>query len=263
MQRMNSKTPIYRACGFTLVELLVAMALGLILTLAVSSVYLFTKSAFSRQEQLASLQQSVRTAFEYLATDARVAGHLGCYTGATTAPVGLSATDLRTNFGLGIEGYEYNTGGTYTLASLSPANTITASAWNTNIDANGTLSIPLTGAIDSTGATPGSDVLVIRSVLGQPLRLKAAVAGGTKNISIESVASGKCSNGTTDKVSGFCVGSYGLVASCTKARLFSVAAAASSGALTAVNNVGDDFVADQSEVFPLQTIAYYVDSRPI
>jgi type IV pilus assembly protein PilW len=259
MQRMNSKTPIYRACGFTLVELLVAMALGLILTLAVSSVYLFTKSAFSRQEQLASLQQSVRTAFEYLATDARVAGHLGCYTGATTAPVGLSATDLRTNFGLGIEGYEYNTGGTYTLASLSPANTITASAWNTNIDANGTLSIPLTGAIDSTGATPGSDVLVIRSVLGQPLRLKAAVAGGTKNISIESVASGKCSNGTTDKVSGFCVGSYGLVASCTKARLFSVAAAASSGALTAVNNVGDDFVADQSEVFPLQTIAYYVE----
>jgi type IV pilus assembly protein PilW len=89
--------------------------------------------------------------------------------------------------------------------------------------------------------------------------MKADVVGSTKNISIESVASGKCSNGTTDKVSGFCVGGYGLVASCAKARLFSVAAAASSGALTAVNNVGDDFVKDQSEVFPLQTIAYYVE----
>lgn len=257
MQYTNSKTPIHRTCGFTLVELLVAMGLGLILTLAVSSVYLFTKSAFSRQDQLASLQQSVRTAFEYLATDARVAGHLGCYTGDAVAPTGLPATDLRTNFALGIEGYEYTTGGTYTLGSLSPANTTTATNFNTNIDANGTLTIPLTGT-DSDGATPGSDVLIIRSVVGNPLRLKADVAGATKNISIESVASGKCSNGTTDKVSGFCIGSYGLVASCAKARLFSVSAAASSGAITAVNNVGDDFVKEQSEVFPLQTIVYYV-----
>ena len=50
--------------GFTLVELMVAMGLGLILTLAMSSVYLFTKSAFSRQEQLSSLQQNVRRSEE-------------------------------------------------------------------------------------------------------------------------------------------------------------------------------------------------------
>lgn len=41
-----------RERGFSLVELMVAMALGLVLTYAMINVYLSSRQAFSRQEQL-------------------------------------------------------------------------------------------------------------------------------------------------------------------------------------------------------------------
>jgi type IV pilus assembly protein PilW len=39
-------------------------------------------------EQLSSMQQSVRTAFEYLSSDARMVGHLGCFTRRDTGFTG-------------------------------------------------------------------------------------------------------------------------------------------------------------------------------
>jgi type IV pilus assembly protein PilW len=259
MHNMNTVSiPGRRDGGFTLVELMVAMALGLILTLAMSSVYLFGKSAFSRQEQLSSLQQGVRTAFEYLASDARMVGHLGCYTGKATPPAGLATGTIATNYAVGIEGYEYKTAGAaLTLSSSNPANMTTAGNFEVNTAAAGVLTIPLT-TVSSDGLTPGSDVLVIRTVVGKPQRLTADLAASATAMSLQVVSGGTCSDGSTGKVSGFCNGSHGLVASCTNARTFSVTAAASSGSLTTSNLGPDAFVAGTSEVFPMQTIAYYI-----
>ena len=261
MHRMKTGSPVRNTRGFTLVELMVALALGLVLSLAVSSVYLFTKSAFTRQDQLASLQQSVRTAFEYLDFDARMAGHLGCYTGNTTGAPStvLSTTGIDTNYGVGIEGYEYNTSGNaYTLGSNSPANTSTAGNWKTNSGIGSVSPIPVT-TIDSGGLTPGSDVLVIRTVVGRPLRLTADVGAAAATIPIEVVTGGKCSDGTTNMVSGFCATSHGLIASCTNARTFKLTAAGSTGTLTVGSGTGPvAFAAATTEVFPMQTVVYYL-----
>ena len=245
-----------RTRGFTLVELMVAMALGLVLMVGVASAYLFTKTAFSRQSQLSSIQQGVRTAFEYLGNDARMVGHLGCFTNNTSALTNdLVATAVATNYALGIEGYEYNnaTAGAYTIGSDYPADNTTAAGWV--INATGVATLPL--AALGGALTPGSDVLVIRTVVGKPLRLSADTTAAGSTLAIENVAGGTCSDGSTAMVSGFCAGSHGLVASCSAARVFAVNTVAGS-TLNLTAGAYPVFAQAASEVFPMQTVAYYV-----
>ncbi len=271
--------------GFTLVELLVALALGMLLTVAMAFVYLSSKTAFSRQQQLTSIQQSVRTAFEFLSSDARMVGHMGCYTGLPVLPNcsgsfcnALSATDIATNFAVGVEGYEYKnaTADALTLSSSAPTDDTTASNWETNVGAGGINTIPIAAIAGAgNGLTPGSDVLVIRTVSGRPVRLAATANTGANQstLSIESGAGGTalCADGSTGKTSGFCpgdgtkLGSYGLIASCSRARVFQVntitaATAPAPSTLTLAATMGGDpqYAAEATEVFPVQTIVYYV-----
>ena len=265
----------FNAHGFSLIELMVAMALGLLLTIAMGSVYFSSRTAFSRQQQLGSIQQSVRIAFSYLRDDARMVGHMGCFTGLPmTAAAGFNSvlpTTLASNYAVGVEGYEYTnaTPGAYTLGSNAPADVTAAGNWTTNT-AGGTSNTIAVATIAGTGngLTPGSDVLVIRTVSGRPVRLaaNANVAANQTAFTIETIAgsSDKCSDGTTAKVSGFCASSHGLIASCTQARVFQVSAitagvAPAASTLTLASMATDpQYVTAGTEVFPMQTIVYYV-----
>ena len=256
--------------GFSLIELMVALALGLVLTIAMAAVYVSGKSTYGRQDQLSNIQQNVRLAFEYLTNDARMVGHLGCFTGqATTAPLftnQLSAASIKTNYAAGVEGYEYIkdvASGAYQLTADAPANSTTATEWATNTD--GVVTIPVTdiaGSAAGDGLTPGSDVLVIRTVVDKPVRLTANTTSAATTVSIENLAGGTCSNTTTAKISGFCPSSHGLIASCTNARVFSVtnAGVATTLAMTGGQSLGSDplYTTVGAEVFPMQTIVYYI-----
>jgi type IV pilus assembly protein PilW len=258
--------------GFTLVELMVALALGMLLTVAMTFVYLNSRTAFSRQQQLSSIQQSVRVAFEYLSNDARMAGHVGCYTGlpmtGSTFNTALSTTSIASNFAIGIEGYEYSnaTAGTYTLGSSAPADNSTASNWATNAAVSTSSTVPMTSiAGTGNGLTPGSDVLVIRTVAGRPVRLSANTVTGDNKLVVENLAGQSCADGSA-KVSGFCPSSYGLVASCNQARVFQLgtgAIVAQTLALTGTLGADPLYKTDDSEVFPLQTVVYYVRKSSI
>ena len=253
----------HRLAGFTLIELMVALALGLVLTYAMASVYASTKAAFRRMDELSSMQRGVRTAFEYLASDARMVGHLGCFTRRDSGFTPFGGTDLTNNYAVGVEGFDYQNAspGQLTIASASPANETSAAKWNANLpSAGGTTPMPVS-TIDGDGLTPGSDVLVIRTVVGRPVRLTAPTIAGASTLSVESAAGGKCSDGT-DKVSGLCANSHALIASCTTARVFSVASIAGSptATLTMAGSLGGDpiYTPADAEVFPMQTIVYYV-----
>jgi type IV pilus assembly protein PilW len=252
-----------RLAGFTLVELMVALALGLVLTYAMATVYASTKAAFRRMDELSSMQRGVRTAFEYLSGDARMVGHLGCFTRRDSGFTPFGGVDLTNNYAVGVEGFEYQnaTPGQLAITGASPANETSAAKWTDNLpSAGGTTPMPV-AAIDSAGLTPGSDVLVIRTVVGKPIRLTAPTTAGASTLSVESVAGGKCSDGT-NKVSGLCPNSHALVASCTSARVFSVAsiAGAPTATLTMSGSLGGDpiYTPAEAEVFPMQTIVYYV-----
>jgi type IV pilus assembly protein PilW len=250
--------------GLTLIELMVAMALGLALTAVMLTTLVYSRSSQQRQEQLGSLQQNVRVMFDYLSTDTRMAGHLGCFTGKDTLAGGDFANTIVTgpaianNYGIGIEGYDFSSAGTaLTLASLNPNDSASAGSWRTNIATGGVNTLPM-AAISSGGLTPGSDVLVIRTVSGAPVRLAANAPGLTSALQVENLPQGTCRVGGAATVSGFCPNSHGVVASCVAATVFQVGSIAGP-TLNLTAPLGTQaYAAGTSEVFALQTIVYYV-----
>lgn len=65
-------------CGLSLVEVMVAMALGLVVVLGVFSVMANNRENFRITEGLSEMQDSARTAFELIARDIRSARDTGC-----------------------------------------------------------------------------------------------------------------------------------------------------------------------------------------
>lgn len=72
--------------GFTLVELMVAMVLGLILTGGIINIYISSKQTYRMQDNQSRLQENGRFALNYLSKDLRMAGYMGCNNLATLNP---------------------------------------------------------------------------------------------------------------------------------------------------------------------------------
>ena len=64
--------------GMTIVELMIAMVIGLIVLGAVSSVFISTRQTFRTTDSLSRIQESARYALEMMARDIRMAGYIGC-----------------------------------------------------------------------------------------------------------------------------------------------------------------------------------------
>jgi len=68
----------HRLHGMSLVELMVALTVGLIVLAAVSTVFVNSKSNYTTQESSARLQESARFGMHFIARDLRLAGYYGC-----------------------------------------------------------------------------------------------------------------------------------------------------------------------------------------
>ena len=64
--------------GFSLIELMIAMTLGLMLILGVTQVFLGSKRSFVMQQQVAALQENARFMLTRISRDVRQAGLFGC-----------------------------------------------------------------------------------------------------------------------------------------------------------------------------------------
>lgn len=85
-KRWNSagKNAACRYFGYTLIELMVAITIGLIILAAVSQLFVTNRSAYRLEEALARVQESGRFALDFLSADLRMAGYAGC-NGSLTA----------------------------------------------------------------------------------------------------------------------------------------------------------------------------------
>ena len=61
--------------GFTLVELLIAMTIGLIILTALSSTFLMQRKAYDVQEQITEMVQTARAAMDMMSREIRMAGY--------------------------------------------------------------------------------------------------------------------------------------------------------------------------------------------
>jgi len=64
--------------GFSLVELMVAITVGLILMTGVVQMFLSSKTVFSTQQGISRVQETGRLAMDFLSKDIREAGYMGC-----------------------------------------------------------------------------------------------------------------------------------------------------------------------------------------
>lgn len=92
--------------GFSLVELMIAMTLGLLVVGATLSIFATNKQAYRTTENLGRVQENGRTAFELMARDVREAGGNPCDKNLPVANVLNNAGTWWVSTGNGVQGYE-------------------------------------------------------------------------------------------------------------------------------------------------------------
>jgi type IV pilus assembly protein PilW len=146
-----------RQSGFSLLEMLLAMALGLIVVTGIVQLFIGNSQSASIISGQARLQENARFAFEFISRAARRAGYFGCIRDNQTRVWGLVGNPVQLpeyNVDESVGGLDSNGDGTWTPSTLNlpggtPGNTNTGNGINI-------------GALDT-----GSDIVVFRN-LRQP-----------------------------------------------------------------------------------------------
>jgi len=100
--------------GFTLVELLIAMTIGLIILTALSSTFLMQRKIYDVQEQVAEMVQTARAAMDMMSREIRLAGY------APTGYIPTGGTMQRSDpTGTNFVGISYNAGQLQIRADLT------------------------------------------------------------------------------------------------------------------------------------------------
>jgi type IV pilus assembly protein PilW len=236
---------VKRQSGFSMVELMVAITLALLLTGAVISVFVGSRSAYESTAGVGDMSDSGRMALNLIGESVRSAGSLACNSAmtATSQNVVVNPGAFDRNFGQGVAGFEAN-GTTPPAAIAQPALPVVGATnnWTPNLDP----------AV--TGANPGqpvrgSDVLVLRS----------SVPRITPTYTTVDVAPGAAALTVTPTLFAVVGNAYAAVSDCTKSVIFQVPAAVALGATAVTLNAGlpVGFSAG-ALVTPLTTTIYYI-----
>lgn len=99
------KMPAFQR-GLSLVELMVAMALGLLLMSGVISVFISAKQSYTYQDATSQLQENARFALEMMTREIRMVGYGGCSDSVSVANTLENYTGLADDYSTGLKGYE-------------------------------------------------------------------------------------------------------------------------------------------------------------
>ena len=94
--------------GFSIVELMIALVLGLVLMGGVIQVFISSKRAYNLNEEMSWIQENARFAVGFMAEDLRMAGYYGCASRSSSVANVLDGADSSwvTDFGKGLYGYD-------------------------------------------------------------------------------------------------------------------------------------------------------------
>lgn len=226
--------------GVTLIELMVAMLLGLILTAGAIQVFISNRTTYGFNEGLARLQENGRFAIDMLNYRVRMAGYVGCLPGIRIDNNLTGSGDLGFDLEQGLIGFEA-IGSAPVPASWSPA-----------------LPAELVNDVN-----PGSDVLVIYNVNPNAYPLVSPFNSADQIFVDASVAD-------------FAVGEIAVVSDCQKASVFQITGtSASAGTGIAVAHASAGFTpgnalaawdsgqeyGEGAEMLRAETWVYYVGAR--
>jgi len=188
--------------GLSLIELMVALALGAFLILGLVQLFSASRSAFLASEGLSRVQETGRTAVEWLQRDLRMAGHMGCVSdqaiflsssprfqnlleqpaAAGPPPVTAVPAPFHYRLGVGVQGFEATgsgVGGTVDRSGAeNPPGTSAAGDWTPALP-------PELNPILAAGvgqAIAGSDILVVRYFSAESLPVELVVPGNPSTV---------------------------------------------------------------------------------
>ncbi|MGA9854741.1 MAG: PilW family protein [Gammaproteobacteria bacterium] len=145
--------------GMSLIELMIAMVVGLILMAGVLSIFISSRQSYGVNSGVAQVQENGRFALYFIKHTARMAGYIACG-GSSTIGNHLNtptATTLPFDLATPITGFEYSgtaPTNTYNITAETPA-PVGVANWSPTLVSN----FPTSG---QGYPIPGSDVLVVR-----------------------------------------------------------------------------------------------------
>ncbi|MGH8402179.1 MAG: PilW family protein, partial [Gammaproteobacteria bacterium] len=202
--------------GLSLIELMIAMVVGLVLLAGVLAIFISGKQGSSTNTAIAQVQENGRFALDYIRNDTRMTSYMGCTTTARTNNL-LNPVGQLYNFLLPVYGFEYNNtdpstataGSPYVIASETPAAVpMGGGAWTPAAD----VTLPV-------NAIPGSDALLLFTATGNPIYVTTPTAGGVIPV--------------TDSI-GFVPNQLAVITDCLRSTVFQMSATSNSapGTLT-------------------------------
>lgn len=240
-----------RQRGFSLVELLVALALSSILLVGLFQIFNSNRQAFGLQDGMARVQESGRITMEILSREFRVAGYMGC----ATSGGGFDNFTNHVN-AAGYDEAEYQSA----IAGFGGDNGLVG--YDNVTDTTGTplANIGLTVGTGTGQVISGTDVVTIQGV--KACEGGKVVSGNANNANIKIESSAACGLEKNDIV---------IVSNCNTAEAFSIinnqntgtppasgdTIAHGLGGLNLVNKLNGNYD-DESYIFKPSFTAFYV-----
>jgi len=228
-----------RGRGFSLIELMIAMALSLVILGGAIAIFVSSRATYETTDRLSRIQDNGRFALDSIVRDLRSAGYAGCSRSAPLSNLLKKPDTLQWNFEFAVQGLD-----------------ATDDVWAPTLDSG-------------AGISPdtGSDVLVVHAPVGEfePVRV---VAGSLMSSTTDDIV-------TEDKASLIVSGDIIQISDCNARAIFQVTGA-NAGVISHARNGEDsnnnlpgnatndlDYAyTDAAELVTLESVVYYIDATP-
>ena len=242
-----------RALGFSLVELMVAIAIGLVILAGVITVFVAQRQVYGTATAQASIQNAENAIAAMVAPAVRGAGFAGCGAFSTTGSI-IDSGSLAYNFSAPLFGYGANT----PMTALNAANVSNTGDWTPALDSS------LAGLSEA-----GSDMIVVGGELPGTIPVPVTnIVGNSGQLSILSQPFPPPSTATVQP------GMIGAISDCSKSIAFTIYSQAANSTNIIIHHdqgtgTGSNKQADFAPNFPLgsqfvllQQEAFYVGQGP-
>lgn len=258
---MKYSCPGHSQKGLTLIEIMIAMLLGIFLIGGVVQIFLGSKQTYRMQENLSAIQENGRFAMDFMARDIRMAGVIGCGSQGvlnSTLTMPVAPASYFVNFVRVIEGFEATSAPGVGPATWVPTIPVTAVA----------AVVPPLSTVSPLG---GSDIITIRRAADQGFTVAAHLPSSaplTLNAVEATPANLQNAGFLTAANANNCM--IAVVTNCTSVAVFQVSGIAgnvlahNTGGACAPGNsdadLGRTYLGGQ--VMPINTISYFIATNP-
>ena len=211
--------------GLSLIELMVAISLGLFLSFGAIQAFMSGKQIYTTQQALSRVQENARLVQEFLSFDLRNAGNYGCVSGkyvATNSNLVAGSTNEELNFANSVFGTNDVSGAATGDMTLQTA-----------------LNPPPLG---------GTDILVVHTATNLGLEVRAAPAP-----TIGQVTTSNLGLVATDVIA---------ISDCTKNTIFKPSSISAAGTTATINFAFPSIPNIGSSIMRLDTAIYYIAENP-